>query len=55
MSEALYGILGAVVVIGVIRPLFWWVALSLSLWLGRKVCSERVGRVVFGRYWRSAR
>ncbi len=51
MSDYLWGVLAVVIVIGVIRPLFWWLTLGLSLWIGRRVCSPRVGRAIFGRYW----
>jgi hypothetical protein len=40
-------------VLGVVRPLLWWVLLSLSLWIGRKILSDRVGRAVFEHYWDS--
>lgn len=47
--------LGVFVVVGVIRPLLWWILLSLSLWIGRMFLDDRWGRIVFGRYWRPNR
>lgn len=43
--------LAAILVIGVLRPLLWWVLLSLSLWIGRKTLGPKWGVRVFGRYW----
>lgn len=43
--------LGAILVIGLIRPLVWWVLLGTSLWIGRKLLSPKWGKIVFGRYW----
>ena len=55
-SEAfLWWAFGFMLTIAVIRPLFWWVALSLSLWIGRLLLNDRWGRIVFGRYWRPNR
>lgn len=51
MENYLWAALGAIVVVGLIRPLLWWVLLSLSLWIGRKICNDRWGKIVFGRYW----
>lgn len=39
------------VVIGLIRPVFWTLALSTSLWIGQKFLSEKSGKLVFGQYW----
>lgn len=50
--EGFLAALAAIVVIALLRPLFWWVALSTSLWIGRKTLPEKWGRIVFGRYWR---
>lgn len=44
--------LGAVVAIAVIRPLFWFVSLGLSLWIGRKFLSPKWGKRIFGHYWK---
>jgi hypothetical protein len=54
MADSAWAVLAALLVIGLLRPLFWWVTLSLSLWIGRKVLSDRTGRIVFGRYWSGA-
>ena len=51
MENWLWAALGAAIVLGVIRPLLWWVLLSLSLWVGRKTLSDRAGRAVFEHYW----
>lgn len=51
MEPWIWAALGAAFVLGVVRPLLWWVLLSLSLWIGRKVLSDRVGRMVFEHYW----
>lgn len=51
MKDALIAVLALAFVFGVVRPLFWWVALGLSLWIGRKFCSPKWGRIIFGRYW----
>lgn len=47
----LWSALGAIVVIGVLRPLLWWVLLSLSLWIGRNTLPPKWGERIFGRYW----
>lgn len=51
--DGVYYALGVIVVVGLIRPVFWLIALSTSLWIGRKFLSEKWGRIVFGDYWRS--
>lgn len=51
MEAFLWSALGAIVVIGILRPLLWWVLLSLSLWIGRNTLSPKWGKRVFGRYW----
>lgn len=49
--EYFWAVLAVVVVVGIFRPLLWWVLLSLSLWIGRKVLPDRWGRAVFEHYW----
>lgn len=51
MEDAFLGMLAIAVMVGIVRPIFWWLALGLSLWVGRKICSPKWGKIVFGRYW----
>lgn len=37
--------------VAAITPLFWTVALSVLLFVGHRVLSDRVGHVLFGPYW----
>jgi hypothetical protein len=55
VENYLWGVLGLVVVVAVIRPLLWWVLLSLSLWIGRKTLSPKWGKRVFGHWWNQKR
>lgn len=54
MEDWLWGLLAVVLIVGVIRPLFWLVALSVSLWIGRLFLNDHFGKFVFGHYWKSA-
>lgn len=47
--------IGLFLVFGVIGPAFWLLALSASLWIGRKCLSERHGQILFGHYWKQSR
>lgn len=51
VENVLWAAFGAIVVVGIIRPLLWWVLLSLALWIGRNTLSPKWGRKVFGHYW----
>lgn len=50
--DYVYAALGIAFIVGVVRPVLWWILLSLSLWVGRMVLSDRVGLVLFGGYWK---
>lgn len=41
----------AMAAVAMLRPLFWTVTISTSLWVGRQFLSERAGRRVFGHWW----
>lgn len=41
--------------IGLIRPVFWLLSMTVFLWLGRKCLPDRVGLALFGHYWRTKR
>lgn len=49
--DILWYALGGILVVGIIRPLLWWLLLSLSLWIGRNTLNHKWGRRVFGDYW----
>lgn len=54
MDDYLWPTVAVVLVVAFIRPIFWLLSLSISLWLGRKFMSEETGKVWFGHYWKSA-
>lgn len=53
MDNQTWHTLGIIAAIA-LRDLFWWVAISTSLWIGRKVLNDKWGRIVFGRFWVTA-
>lgn len=41
----------ALAIVAMIRPVFWTITLSTSLWVGRRLLSEHAGRRLFGHWW----
>ena len=37
--------------VAAVTPLFWTLAISLCLYAGQRVLSDRVGHALFGPYW----
>lgn len=49
--DGLY-LLALFLVIGVARPVFWLLTLTVLTWIGYRVLPDHVGRLLFGRYWK---
>jgi hypothetical protein len=47
-----YYYLALFLMFGVVHPLFWLLTLAVLRWIGERVLSDHVGRLLFGRYWR---
>ena len=52
-SESWYAIAALILVMGVIRPLFWLIALTIPLWLCYRFnLPNKWGLLIFGHYWK---